>query len=332
MSDVRLVSATANPLETLWVLWQTSRDPQFQMTVEEVKQTVPHADMEELFRKIVATGLPVAENISFNFILENISVALREQVVRHRIGVKVGDNFGVDYVADLHDSSYWSQSMRALSMEAFYDKGGFDEPDSIRHNPNAHAAYLDAMSGAQHVYKQLCELGIPVEDARMVIPLATTHSISWTLNLAALRHILPKRSCWILQLGFWKPIVFGMIRELKRLSPVFTQLALPPCRCNADREFTGCPFKLDNEYRIRGIDPLPPCPLFLEHNFDLAVTLSQRLESAWKWDSVWRKWYPSNPHDLVIFEQMSADYETHWNSFEDGSSSVANYAQFERGE
>lgn len=274
---VTLLSHTTNPLETVYTLWEASRHNDAVLTPPEValaRVKYPEWDekVRKLFSDVLNSGIPVAENVSFTFLLEGVSIALREQLVRHRIGVHVGPRVGCDIAPDLADSTWWSQSMRILDMGAFASNGAYDVPASIdgndtplREGLTAEAGYHDVMKYSQDVYAKLVEAGVPMEDARNVIPLAATHRISWTLNLAALKHIIGKRGCWILQLGIWEPIIVGMVNELAtKIDPIFRDLIAPPCIKGG--KFTGCCFKLDNERRIDGEDEIPPCSLYLHHH------------------------------------------------------------------
>jgi len=264
-TKVTLLSHTADPLETIWSVWETSRNnkpvvsPRF---VAERRAADPRFDKEvrDLFSRILEAGIPVAENVSFTFLLEGVSISLREQLVRHRIGVHVGERMGCDIVPDLADSTWWSQSMRILEMGEFADHKAFHVPESIQ--GEGRKIFSSAMEQAQESYQSLVALGVPLEDARNVIPLAATHRLTWTLNLAALKHICGKRGCWILQLGLWKPVIVGMLNELAtKIDPIFLELITPPCIKGG--KFQDCLFHLDNERRVLGEDEIPPCLLWL---------------------------------------------------------------------
>lgn len=258
---VRLISWTQRPIATVYILWQASRSND--------ELTSPHLiddeslEVRDVFRKVIASKIPVAENIHFTFLLEDVSISFREQMVRHRIGVKVGDRIGVDIVPDLADSTWWSQSMRILDMGTFCEEGRYHVPEGL--DSEQSAIFLTAMQGAERAYQELIEQGVSMEKAREVIPMATTHRISWTLNLAALQHVVGKRGCWILQGDLWIPILRGMIKELvENVSPLFRELIAPPCTdCGKYRD---CLFKLDNERRLASQDEIPPCSLWLRQS------------------------------------------------------------------
>lgn len=287
--EVHLVSGTAYPIETLYSIWEASRNNNEYVSPIEVNlrcQTDARfkEEVDGLFLKILNAGIPVAENVDFVFLLENVSVELREQMVRHRIGAKVGDRIGFDFAPDLADSTWWSQSMRILDMGRFVDEGRFRIPEAVQGSSDRRAAFIRFLYQAQELYRDLVKGGVPMEDARAVIPLCATHRISWKLNLAALKHIIGKRGCWILQLGIWEPVIRGMVEQLaSHVSPVLRRLIDPPCIRND--KFDHCHFELDNERRVSGEDALPPCPLYLGHNPELvglAASLPPEIHERFK--------------------------------------------------
>lgn len=284
-TKVTLISWTNDPIKTLCDIWWASKT---ELPLDEL----PEPDLD-LFRRIIAQRIPVAEHLDFVFVLEGVSVSFREQMVRHRIGVHVGDRLGVDIVPDLADSSWWSASMRIMNMGSFADNRAYRIPETLvgkivktpgwlggRHIPNevdAIALYQATMSGIQDSYNALVAAGVPMEDARELIPLGAQHRVSWKLNLAALFHIIGTRSCWILQAGLWHPVITGMIRELvEKVDPIFQDLSMPPCAkyeantFNMRAEpaggawcFNKCVFHEENIRRVDGADALPVCPLYL---------------------------------------------------------------------
>lgn len=256
-TKVELISGTARPLETLYKIWMENRDPN--LTISE-DYTYDNPDVERIFKALIASDISVIQNIHFTFKITNMSIALREQLVRHRIGVNMDSRVGVDYVPDLTDDGIWIQSMRVLDMGKFYDRKAYELPNSITKNETALSIYSSCLRMAQDTYAKLCEMGVPREDARLVVPLACQHDMFWTLNLGALCHILRKRGCWIPQYGLWRPIIVGIVNELaEKVHPVFRQLTQPPCVVNG--KFIKCHFPEDIARRLDHSDPLPPCPL-----------------------------------------------------------------------
>lgn len=136
-------------------------------------------DADRLFRHIVSSGhLSTLEHLSFTFAIEGVSRALLAQLTRHRVGF-----------------SYSVQSQRYCRFGSNDKTGGFDYvvPDSIRKNIGANSLFHDFMEEIQEKYDTLRELGIPPEDARMLLPNAATTNLVMTANLRALLDFYSKR-------------------------------------------------------------------------------------------------------------------------------------------
>lgn len=272
---VTLMSWTQMPLETVYAVWEASKTEDPLKTPEWVRDNVPAEEVEKLFRAVIRQRIPIGEHVDMVFMLEGVSVSFREQMVRHRIGTtaspeRVGADIVMGEIRDLTKSSWWSQSMRIQNMGSFAVDKMYRMPPSVEANERAKKAFERAMFYAGEAYRDLVDMGIPMEDARELIPLGAQHRISWKLNISALQHIVGTRSCWILQAGLWEPVIHGMVTELaEKVHPIFAELATPPC-IKAD-EFKGCVYMEECRRRHTGDDALPPCPLHLTHHHD-AVT------------------------------------------------------------
>lgn len=290
---ITLLNWTPDPMETVYSLWMASKDEEALLSVQDVKDKVPREKVEDLFWKVLAQRIPIGEHLHFTFVMEGVSVSWREQAVRHRIGTKVGDKVGVDLIPDLASSSWWSQSMRIQDMGSFASKGMFRIPDTLKgktlkvyragsHKDDhitAEAYYTAVMKDIQDAYNKLVEAGVPMEDARELIPLGAQHRISWDMNLQSLLHILGERGCWILQMGIWGPVITGMVEELAtKVHPMFRRILAPPCI--KDDKFTTCLYRLENARRLDGSDAHPPCPLHLVRDDVLAKVEPVQLKRA----------------------------------------------------
>ena len=128
----------------------------------------------------------VTEFCDFTFHIEGISRALSHQLVRHRM------------------ASYAQRSQRYCSENGFE----YVVPSSIHSNTAAFEEYVDLLYTIKNAYKVLQELGVPNEDARMVLPNACETVIEVKMNLRALMNFMNERLCTCAQ---WE------IRELARL-------------------------------------------------------------------------------------------------------------------
>ena len=270
---VTLVTHTAYPLETVYSVWEASKSDAPYMSPEEVRAKVSPEEVRKLFRAVIAQRIPIGEHVDFVFLFENISVSWREQAVRHRIGTlpspeRVGADILIDIIPDLADSSWWSQSGRIRDARTFADNLDYRIPETIleHSDKNLLSAFQHAMNTIQAAYIKMVDAGIPMEDAREVMPLGMQHRMSWRLNISSLQHIVGKRGCWILQLGIWGPIITGMINELSaKVDPIFAELVTPPC-ISGDT-FKGCVYHEECRRRYTGDDQLPPCPLHLTKHY-----------------------------------------------------------------
>lgn len=300
-TKVTLVSWTQHPIETVFYLWESARSndkiPSVANIVEMCGKNEPYRKrVRETFEKVVDSAIPIAENLNFVFLLEGVSISFREQMVRHKVGVKVGERLGVEMFPDLHDSTWWAQSMRVLDMGRFVDDDLYRMPESIEQDEVAKQTYEDTLYIIQDAYKGLLARGVPVEDAREVIPLGAQHRVSWGMNLGAVIHVCRKRSCVIPQLGTWGPVIEGMIHELvTKVDPYFASIVTPPCI--KGNVFKECLYKLDNERRVSREDPLLPCSLYLaqEAKKEPAATpmnaeeLKRYTEQEMKYEKFWRR-------------------------------------------
>lgn len=327
-----LISHVENPIETIYCLWKASRTTGPVPSPAQIKQDMAESEscqqeVLQTFANVIDNEIPVAENLDFVFVLENIPISLREQMVRHRIGHKFGENFGVDIIPGDVNSSWWSQTTRILDMGTFAADENYFTPDSM--DDRIVKYYLDGdkseealakvtakklydlfMRSCQDTYNAFVEAGISREDARQIIPMAATSRISWRLNYSALKHIVRRRTCWMVQLGMWQHIVSDMVNELStKIHPVFRNLAQPPC-IKQDK-FAACPFIADNLGRVAGTDPEPPCPMFLHHHGDIVdqtLPVNKRVYQISKSGT----WDCEDAAQRARFQKFQASYSKLW--------------------
>lgn len=135
-------------------------------------------DADRLFRHITGSGhTSTLEHLSFTFALNGVSRALLAQLTRHRVGF-----------------SFSVQSQRYVRFGSDDKSGGasYAIPPSVLEK-GADEVYKYAMGKAQELYDTLRSLGVPSEDARMVLPNGVTCNLVMTANLTALLHFYAKR-------------------------------------------------------------------------------------------------------------------------------------------
>jgi len=161
---------------------------------------------ERILAKIVGMGHhSVIEHASFTFSVEGASRALTHQLVRHRI------------------ASYSQQSQRYVSL----NDPDFVTPPSIAADPALKARYKDLMEGIWKAYRELAE-SVPKEDARYILPNASTTNITVTMNARELRHFFSLRCCNRAQWEI-REMADRMLELCKDASPVIFKDAGAPC-------------------------------------------------------------------------------------------------------
>ena len=182
----------------------------------------------------------VTEFCDFTFHIEGISRALSHQLVRHRM------------------ASYAQRSQRYCSEDNF----GYVTPLSIKNNPTALAFYQDAIKNITHNYKTLQKLGIPNEDARMILPNACETQIEVKMNLRALMNFMHERLCVCAQLEI-RQLAMLMKKEILEKIPELEPYLVPKCERNG-KEFGAC-----NESKSRSCGRHPRLTEIFEdyHNY-----------------------------------------------------------------
>lgn len=162
----------------------------------------------EYLKKIYSLGhTSIFEHISFTFLINGISRACSHQLVRFRVGV-----------------AFTQKSQRYTSEE----NADFIIPQSINEKPLACNIYHQAISSALHNYQSLIHMGIPKEDARFVLPNATSTSIIMTMNLRELIHACGLRLCAKAQWEI-RELFQGIKEEVASIEPEISHYLVPQC-------------------------------------------------------------------------------------------------------
>lgn len=175
---VTILSTTNKPIETLYRAFKTCVS---KCTPTEVKIPIIETSIGDIPDKNKMIDLikrhinheSVLEHINFTFSIEGVSRSLSHQLVRHRL------------------ASYSQQSQRYTNGENF----DFIIPDTIKNSPKMLEEFKDHIEDTKLRYKRMINFGIPKEDARSILPNATTTNLVMTVNLRELRHFYSERSC-----------------------------------------------------------------------------------------------------------------------------------------
>ncbi len=181
-------------------------------SLRDVYNQLEDSDVRRLVRGLYRAGHhSVFEHVVFTFWVEGISRACSHQLVRHRI------------------ASYSQRSQRHTRVN------GFVTPERIMASSEASKIYEEALKRCADTYKQLLSLGIPLEDARFVLPQASETGIVVTMNLRELLHFFRLRLA---------PEAQWEIREVARRMFNLVKPYVP----TVIEEFTS-----DTGYSVRGV-------------------------------------------------------------------------------
>jgi thymidylate synthase (FAD) len=149
------------------------------------KRAKEYAMLERLFRR---EHWGPFEHPTFTVGFKNISVQTERQMTRHRHATF--DVQSLRYV-DVQDS-YSSLTPKSVVDDEHATRGGvLDMDDEDRERA---AELLDKSSAdASDVYTELRELGVPAEDARVVLGMGTQINMTMSANLRTYLHILNLR-------------------------------------------------------------------------------------------------------------------------------------------
>jgi len=158
----------------------------------------------------------VLEFCDFTFHIEGISRALSHQLVRHRI------------------ASYAQRSQRYCSEDGF----AYVTPKSISTSERANYIYNELMEKIEEYYETLQSLGIPNEDARMVLPNACETIIEVKMNLRTLMNFMNERLCTCAQWEI-REMALAMKKAVVEQVPQLEENLVPKCE-RFGKEFGFC--------------------------------------------------------------------------------------------
>lgn len=171
---------------------------------------------EELIKKVIAKGhLSVLEHASITFMIVG-SRAMTHELVRHRLASFSQESQRYVRYSDVEDKKKNKEFgwvvPPTIAIKGIEEETQDDDARSVL------TLYQDAIKRAEVIYRQLLERGIPAEDARYVLPNATTTTIYMTVNLRELRHIFEvrcnPRAHWEIRENF-----VTLLRRCKSLFP-----------------------------------------------------------------------------------------------------------------
>ena len=185
---VSILQATPNPVSMLGVITGKCYG----------KSDPSHKRVE----RCVANGhTSVLEHAIVTFEIDDISRVCSHQLVRHRI------------------ASYTQSSQRYIKENS----ASFVVPSKVKDNEDANNIFIGAQIESEKAYHDLLNLGIPAEDARFILPQASSTSIVVTMNARSLFNFFSLRQDSHAQWEI-RELAFEMEKTLSDYSPEWCKL------------------------------------------------------------------------------------------------------------
>jgi len=226
--EVSLISKPENMLRTIYTACRTCYSSDSPEEIYNCENAQDNEKVLKLIRKVVSSGhYSTIEHIQVSFAINGISRACSHQLVRHR------------------HASFSQKSQRYVKEKEQFD---YIIPPTIEKNTEICEKYKQFMSKISDFYLELTEKGIPSEDARFVLPNATSTSMVVSMNLRELIHIANLRLCSRAQFEI-RTLVKMMCEELVKSEPWLKEYLVPKCDklgfCDEDKS-CGRKQKKDN--------------------------------------------------------------------------------------
>ncbi len=194
--EVKLINYTHNPIETIELAASTCYD----------SQPTKGKIMNHCYKSGHHSVLEFAE---FTFKITGVSRALTHQLVRHRM------------------ASFAQRSQRYCTEDGFE----FVTPNTVKNNEEALEEYNKTLDVIHEAYSKLLSMGVPAEDARMLLPNACATQICVKMNLRELIHFCNERMCTCAQWEI-RELARKMAKEVFAIEPMLAEYLVPKCEKN----------------------------------------------------------------------------------------------------
>lgn len=189
---VKLLRHTPNPEYICYLASRTCRSSAGPIEMHDTHVQTPELIRGHIQARIEEGHLSIFEHASFTFGIEGISRNCSHQLVRHRIGC-----------------SYSQQSQRHTEPSRYV------LPESIKHRTNATRILLKA----SEAYNLMINSGIPREDARFILPQASSTNLVVTMNARSLMHFFDLRLTEYAQWEIYR-LAKLMLTEVRKVTDV----------------------------------------------------------------------------------------------------------------
>jgi hypothetical protein len=254
-----LLSATPNPLETMWNGWFWTRDPSKVIQGTTIQDVPAHyvpgvplrpkttsltnftSELVQHALNMLKEHVPIPEMVQFMFGLSSIPRSFQEQIVRTR------------------KAAFFCETHRVVDKSSFADEEDYFPPDG-EPTSNIDYEYKRAMFNAQEAYRCLRAMNVPPELARGVLPMHVNSRLVMGIDLRTFTGMMRQRTCWIAQGSYWQPLIESIRPQMEGYigKEVSDYIFQPPCEVDGT-----CIMETEAQARQRGESPYEPCPKYI---------------------------------------------------------------------
>jgi len=228
--QVKLLDYTQDPVKSLYIAYRTAYSALTPMQIDKRVEDgrITRELMEDFIERRLQTGhSSPLEQVWFEFGISGVSRSFSHQFVRHRIGI-----------------SFEQQSQRYVKFKDA--RFPYSVPESVQ-RAGLGDKMEHALTDIGRLYQEMLDAGVPAEDARFVLPNATSTNFKVVVNFQEMLHICDLRLCTRAQWEFRK-VASLMRAEINRRFPAFGRYLQPKCGerrwgyCDEDYEaWQQCP-------------------------------------------------------------------------------------------
>ena len=228
--QVKLLDYTQDPVKSLYIAYRTAYSALTPMQIDKRVEDgrITREQMEDFIERRLQTGhSSPLEQVWFEFGISGVSRSFSHQFVRHRIGI-----------------SFEQQSQRYVKFKDA--RFPYSVPESVQ-RAGLGDKMEHALTDIGRLYQEMLDAGVPAEDARFVLPNATSTNFKVVVNFQEMLHICDLRLCTRAQWEFRK-VASLMRAEINRRFPAFGRYLQPKCGerrwgyCDEDYEaWQQCP-------------------------------------------------------------------------------------------
>lgn len=237
-------------------------------------------DRIQYFKDCQATHLKAPlESVTMHFFIEGVTRSFTHQMVRQRTAV------------------YAQESMRFAVKDNLKDEIALPPSVAVLKEDDPRRVVWDNVIGqVGEGYNQLVSAGIPAEDARGLLPHATTTRLNYVTNLRALSDHAGNRLCTQAQFE-WRYVFLGIVNAIRDYNPdLHTPHASEDCR-HIFRPFNQFEAIAESSLFRPICYELGRCPF--QASFDRPCTIRERVELHKEKGESSEKWTDINPAEWL---------------------------------